>query len=81
MKVLVIHDTQGNVRAVVVAAPGAPPDAGAGAPGELLSEVELEGYSSEASDEERLENLMRVAQDFRVEFERTARLLPKPKQS
>jgi hypothetical protein len=77
MKVFVIHDTQGNVRAVVAASPGAPPDAGSGEPGELLSEVELDGYSSDASDEERLESLMRVAQDFRVEFERTARLVPK----
>ena len=79
--VCVIHDTQGNIRGVVAASPGAPPDAGPGEPGELLSEVELDGYSSEASDDERLESLMRVAQDFRVEFERTARLVPKPQSS
>jgi hypothetical protein len=81
MKVFVIHDIHGIVQGVVAASPGAPPDAGAGEPGELLSEVELDGYSSEASDDERLESLMRVAQDFRVEFERTARLVPKPQSS
>jgi hypothetical protein len=57
VKVFAIHDTQGNVHAVVAASPGAPPDAGPGEPGELLSEVELEGYCSEASDEERLEQV------------------------
>lgn len=51
VKVFVIHDTHGNVRAVVTASPGAPPDAGSSEPGELLSEMELEGHSSEASDE------------------------------
>ena len=81
MKVLLIHDAEGNVRGVVAASPDAPPDAGPGEPGELRSEVELDGYSPEASDEERLESLMRVAQDFRVEFERTAQLVPKSKQS
>jgi hypothetical protein len=81
VKVFVIHDTHGNVRGVVAASPGAPPDAGPGEPGELVSEVELDGYSSEASDEERLESLMRVAQDFRVEFERSAKLVPKSQSS
>jgi hypothetical protein len=40
--------------------------------------VELPDYPSEASEQKRQESLMRVAQDFRVEFERKAKLVPKP---
>ena len=52
MKVFVVHDADGTVRGVISASPDAPPPApGLGEPGELLSEVEVDGYSSEASDE------------------------------
>jgi len=78
VRAFVIHDTAGYIRAVVTAPPDAPPLAGPAQPGELLSEVELEDYRSETDDQERLESLLRVAQDFRVELEQNARLVPKP---
>jgi hypothetical protein len=77
MRAFVIHDTEGNIRAVVTAPPNAPPIGPPGEPGELLSEVELEDYPSDAGDPERHDSLMKVPQEFRVEFEREVRLVPK----
>jgi hypothetical protein len=78
MKAFVIHDTEGNIRAVVTASPDAPPIGPPADTGELLSEVEIEDYPSEAGDQERHDSLMKLAQDFRVRFEREARLVSRP---
>jgi hypothetical protein len=78
MRAFVIHDSEGNIQAVVTAAPDAPPVGPSGEAAETVSEVELEDYPPEAGAEERHQSLMRLAQDFRVEFEHKARLVRRP---
>jgi hypothetical protein len=77
MRAFAIHDSAGNIRALVTAPPDAPPPGPPAESSELLSEVELQDYPSDAGDQERHESLMRVAQDFRVQFEQRAKLVPK----
>jgi hypothetical protein len=77
MRAFVIHDIEGNIRAVVTASPDAPPIGPPAGTGDLVSEVELEDYPLEAGDEEMHGRLVKLAQEQRVEFQREARLVPR----
>jgi hypothetical protein len=67
MKVMAIHDAQGNISATVVV----PTDAPAGAirvePGQTITEIEGHSLKFDAQKEQSYERLLEIIQNFRME--------------
>ena len=76
MKILVLHDREGNIDAVVTVPADAPAPRPATRPEQLVSEVEVE-LSSHPHDEKHHEELLRLVEEHRVEGVGEARLVPK----
>ena len=67
MKIMAVHDAQGNISATVVL----PTDAPAGAirvePGQAITEIDGHNLKFDAVNEQRYERLTELIQNFRVE--------------
>jgi hypothetical protein len=78
MKILVVHDREGTISTLVTAPAEAPMPGYAGSqPGQLVSEVELPELSFDPTSEESHEQIIRLLDEYRVDFSREARLVPK----
>jgi hypothetical protein len=78
MKMFVLHDEKGNIRAVVTAPADGPVPLYQGAqPGESLVEVDAPEISFDPTSEEGHEKMLRLIDDYRVDFTRHAKLTPK----
>ncbi len=75
MKALVSHDRDGRITRIVTAPPDAPPIHMAGRPGELVSEVELPEFSFDVSTPEGVEQMLKELRNYRVDFDRHAKLV------
>jgi hypothetical protein len=78
MKLLTIHDAQGNISAVVVRPDNAPMGAPV-VPGqmELMTEVEAPDVQIDPAEPESYQRLIEMLRDFRVEVKTEARLVRK----
>ncbi len=77
MKVLAIHDAQGNIAALVVGPPSSPPAVVAAEPGQLVTEVEAPEVKVERTDPESYQRLVEVIENFRLELKAPGRLVRK----
>ncbi len=78
MRALVLHDQEGNISTVVTAPPDAPmPAYGSAQPGRLVSEVELPDGLRDPTDEDGLQRMLQILEEYRVDVAREAKLVPK----
>jgi len=79
MRVLAMHDAQGNIHHIVVGPPDSPPAVVTAEPGLLVTEVEApeEIADLDLSDPQSQRQLNEVLQNFRVEAQAEGRLVRK----
>jgi len=77
MKILAIHDAQGNITASVVHPPDAPPAAVGSEGGQMMTEVEVREVRIDPLDGQNYQGLIEVMQNFRVEVKTEAKLVSK----
>jgi hypothetical protein len=80
MRILAVHDAEGNIHQIVVSPPDAPPATVTTEPGLLISEIEAPEVMSglDLSDPERSsQQLSEVLQHFQVEVGAKAKLVRK----
>jgi hypothetical protein len=76
MKVLAIHDAQGNIAAVVVR-PGDAPTGAVVVPGQTVTEVEAPEVHIDPEDPGSYQQLIEMLQEFQVEVKTEGRLVRK----
>jgi hypothetical protein len=76
MKILVLHDEEGNIDTLVTVPADAPAPRPATRTKQLVSEVEVE-ISSDPHDEKHNDELVKLARGHRVEGVGKAKLVPK----
>jgi hypothetical protein len=76
MKVLAIHDAQGNI-AGVVASPGDAPLGAVVVPGQTMTEVEVPDMQIDPADPESYQQFIEMLKQFRVEVKTEGRLVKK----
>lgn len=74
MKILAVHDAQGNITAVVVRPEGAPMGVTA-EPGQLATEVDAPDVKIDPADPGSYQRLIEMLQEFRVEVKTEGRLV------
>jgi len=67
MKIMAIHDAQGNISATVVLPTDAPPGAIRVEPGQTITEIDGHNLKFDAQKEQSYERLREVIQNFRIE--------------
>lgn len=77
MKLLAIHDVQGNIARLVVRPPKAPPAAVAAELGQLVTEVEAPEITIDPDDPKSYHRLVEVIEHFRVEVKTEGKLVRK----
>ena len=80
MRILAVHDAEGNIHQIVVSPPDAPPATVTTEPGLLISEIEAPEVMSglDLSDPERSsQQLSEILQHFQVEVGAKAKLVGK----
>jgi hypothetical protein len=78
MKIVAIHDTQGNfIASVVSPEEDSPPGALAAGPGEMMTEVEAREVRIDPLDEKEYQQLIEVMKNFRVDVKTEAKLVKK----
>ena len=76
MKVLAIHDAQGNIDTIIVR-PGDAPMGATVSPGQMVTEVEVADVKIDPADPGSYQRLIEMLQEFRVEVKTEARLVRK----
>lgn len=78
MKVLTLHDNEGNISAVVVGPSDSPARTGLTAEsGQHLTEVEVAGVTTDLTNQRNLQRLLAIAGRFRVEAKAEGKLVYK----
>ena len=77
MKLLVTHDSKGNISGLVTQPDGAPPGAVAAGPGQLVTQVDAPDRIGDLADEKGLARLVDLATGYRIEAKTEARLTKK----
>lgn len=77
MRLLAIHDAQGNIARLVVRPPDSPPAAVKAGPGQFVTEIDAPEVTVDLADPDSHQRLVEVLEHFRVEVKVEGRLVRK----